>query len=242
MISLPEIKSHLVKNHKFWIAFTGDSITSCEWVHPNWRDILLYVLQTEITSYLKGDWKTSEWGIRGFNFAFDGATTSDILTKVDDLLLIKPDLTIGLMGGNDPTFKISLNNHINNIEKTIGRLIASGSQVVWCNSIPAGKGSVKNSEYQPYAEEMLKIPQRENFQLIDTFHLYQQFPLERIFTFKSEENPVENIKVGDPDLQHPNQLGNAYIAEIILKQVFNLNFDAEKYVKESLSGEKYPGY
>jgi len=119
MIALQEISETIKSKGRYWIAFTGDSITSCEWVHPNWREIVEYVLQNELTDYLKNDWKTGEWGIKGFNFAYDGATTN---------------------------------------------------------------------------------------------------------------------------LQHPNQLGNAYIAKVILKEVFGIEFDPELYWKDTLEGEKYPKY
>jgi hypothetical protein len=88
----------------------------------------------------------------------------------------------------------------------------------------------------------MSIQENDNFQLIDLFNVYQQFSLERIFTFISEENPVEGIKAGEIDLQHPNQLGNSYIAKVILEKAFSISFDPEKYIKETLSGEKYPGY
>jgi len=56
MINLDTIKSSLNKTGKYTICFTGDSITSCEWVHPNWRDIIVYVLQDQITNKVN-DWK-----------------------------------------------------------------------------------------------------------------------------------------------------------------------------------------
>ena len=151
MIQLKDIGKTLKDTGKYWIVFTGDSITSCEWVHPNWRDIVIYALQEEMTEFLKGDWQTSEWGIKGFNFAYDGATTKDILSKIDDILLVKPQLVIGLMGGNDPVLGVSVKQSIENIKK-IGKLVInSGSKLIWCSSIPAGKGSKKNPEYKPFS-------------------------------------------------------------------------------------------
>lgn len=241
MIRLEEIKQNLNKLEKYWIVFTGDSITSCEWVHPNWRDIVIYVLQNELTTILSEDWKTSEWGIKGFNFAYDGATTKDVLEKTADILLVKPQLVIGLMGGNDPTLGLSVEESIQNITKISELIIASGSKVVWCNSTPS-KDSKWNIMYQPYAKAFMQIPDKENFLKIDMFNLYQKLPTERFFTFVSEENLVEGIKKGGPDLRHPNQLGNAYIAKVILKEVFGINFDPEKYIKDTLEGEKFPNY
>lgn len=241
-ISLQDIKEVLETNGKYWIAFTGDSIASCEWVHPNWRDIIIYVLQEEMTKFLNGDWKSSEWGIKGFNFAFDGATTSDILQKINDILIIKPQLIIGLMGGNDPVLGVDVAKSVKNISRTTELLIESGSKVVWCNSTPAGKGSKKNTEYGPYAKAFTEMPEKEGLIKVDMFNLYQEFPTDKFFTFISEENPVEGIKEGEIDLQHPNQLGNAYIAKIILEYIFGINFDPEKYIKETLEGKKYPDY
>lgn len=237
-----DIIENLKSSSKYWIVFTGDSITSCEWVHPNWRDIVIYSLQNEATTLLDGDWKTAEWGIKGFNFAYDGATTKDILDHIDDILIVKPQLVVGLMGGNDPVLNIGVEESVQNISKIAERAITSGSNIVWCNSTPAGVGSSKNDEYEPYANAFMEMPSAQGLTKIDIFSIYKNFPTDRFFTFTSEENPVEGIKEGEPDLQHPNQLGNAYIAKVILDKVFQIQFDPEKYIRETTSGEKFPGY
>lgn len=243
MIPLENIKNSLESTGKFWIAFTGDSITSTEWVHPNWREIVEYVLKEEITKKFHADWKLSSWGIRCFNFGFDGSTTKDILEKIPDILLVKPDLLIGLMGGNDPTFAVSVEQSVQNVQQIITVLNQNGTKVAWCTSTPAGYGSKKNPEYEPYAKALVSQLQNTNqSQIIDMYTIYQQFPLDKFFTFTSEEIPVEGIKAGDPDVQHPNQLGNAYIAQVILQEVFGIPFDPERYIETTLSGEKYPQY
>lgn len=241
-IAFSEIADVLKSRGRYWVSFTGDSIASCEWVHPNWRDIVIYVLQEEMTKYLKGDWKTSEWGIKGFNFAYDGATTKDILSKIDDILLVKPDLIIGLMGGNDPALGVGVAESVKNIDAITHKAIGTGVKVIWCNSTPAGKESKKNTQYLPYAKAFTEMPEKEGFIKIDMFNLYAKFPTERFFTFVSEENLVEGIKAGEIDLQHPNQLGNAYIAKVILEGIFGISFDPEKYIKDTLTGQKFPRY
>ena len=238
MIRLDEIAKDLKEAGKYWISFAGDSVTSCEWVHPNWRDIVIYVLQGEMTDFLNGDWKTSEWGIKGFNFGYDGATTRDILEKVGKIKIVNPDLVVGMMGGNDPVLGVGVDESIENIRKIVERLDTS---VVWCSTVYSGSEK-KNKEYTPYSEAFLKILDDKNFQKVDLFNLYKHFPLKRIFTFISEENPIEGLEKGDPDLLHPNQLGNAYVAKVILKEVFNIDFDPELYIKTTLSGDKYPRY
>lgn len=242
MVILEEIKAKLEKNGRYWISFTGDSITSCEWVHPNWRDIVIYVLQNELIPLLNGDWKTPEWGIKGFNFAYDGANTKDIVEHLEDILLVKPDLVVGLMGGNDPVLGITVDESIENIRTIYKRVKATGASIIWSNSTPAGKGSKKNAEYRPYAEAFINMSNVDDLVKIDMFNIYQKFQTEEFYTFISEENLVEGVKAGEIDLQHPNQLGNAYIAKVILKEGFGVEFDPEKYIRTTLSGEKYPSY
>lgn len=243
MITLEDIKKSLLETGKFWIVFTGNSITSCEWVHPNWREILEYVLKEEMTKVLNGDWRKSEWGIRTFNFAYDGATTKDIVEKIDNILLPKPDLVIGLMGGNDPAFSLSIEDSIKNISTIIAKTTEVNAKIIWSTSTPAGKGSHKNREYQPYVKALTQsVLNSQSVQIIDMFNLFQKFPLEKFFTFISEEIPVEGIKEGDLDLTHPNQLGNAYIAKVFLEEVFGVSFDPEKFMETTLAGEKYPQY
>ncbi|MEA3449779.1 MAG: hypothetical protein U9Q85_02265 [Patescibacteria group bacterium] len=67
--------------------------------------------------------------------------------------------------------------------------------------------------------------------------------MKKIFTFVSENgNADAGIEPGAIDFGHPNQLGNAYIAKIILKEIFDIDFDPELYIKETLEGKKYPSY
>ena len=238
MITLQNISDSIKKNGKFWIAFVGDSITSTEWVHPNWREIVEYVLKEELIDVFNGDWKTPSWGIRCFNFAYDGSTSKDLLQKVDDIKMVKPDLVINVGGGNDRVYGIDTEEYFKNTKKFIEEL---QTKVAWSTSIPAFSGE-KNSEYEPYAVAVTEIPELENLQIIDMFNIYKKFPLDKFFTFKSEENQEEGLKEGDPDVWHPNQLGNAYIAKVILKEVFRIEFDPEKYISDTLLGEKTPGY
>lgn len=237
-MAMDKIREALSKTGKYWIAFVGDSITSTEWVHPNWREIVEYVLKEELQKVAE-DWRIPSWGIRCFNFGFDGSTTADILKKIEEIKLVKPDMVIGLMGGNDPTLGISVDDSLKNIKQIVEKL---ETQVVWCNSTPAGGGDKKNIQYEPYAKAFMEMEGIDNLQKINMFTDYQKFPTEKFFTFISEENVVEGIKAGEIDQQHPNQLGNAYIAKIILKEVWGVEFDPEKYMGEVNGGEKLPRY
>lgn len=233
-----DIVHNLTTKGRFWIVFTGDSITSCEWVHPNWREIVEYVLKQECQ---KGkDWKTPSWGIRCFNFAYDGATTADIRAKLPDVLHIQADLTIAMIGANDSILSISVDEHIENIRHIKDTVERSGSLFVYStDNCPWDETAAQ--QYAPYVD----VAEDINFlddQHINLFELSQSFPHERIYTFASEEILEAGIKKGDLDFWHPNQLGNAYIARVILDNVFSITFDPEKYIKTTLAGEKYPLY
>lgn len=226
MINILDIQKQIDKNGKYWISFVGDSITSCEWVHPNWREIVQYVLNDK----LDGD-----WGFRCFNFGYDGSTTRDILEKVDYIKSVNSDLVIMMIGGNDPFLNVSVEDHIKNINEIKDRLntnlILSTDNKPW--------NDIVVSKYLPYVEADIKLG-FDNF--INLFEISDAFPKERIYTFISEENPVENIKAGDLDYWHPNQLGNAYIAKVILRNVFDIEFNPELYIADTLKGEKTPKY
>lgn len=235
MISLADISSRL-KNGKYWITFIGDSITSCEWVHPNWREIVEYVVKNEVGKYSK-DWMSSSWGMRFFNFAYDGATTKDIVDKLNTIKSIPSDLFVMMIGANDYHKRMPLDEHKKNTQAILDSLEENGAEVVFStNNCPSKKEA--QELYEPYAT----VDREMNFKnFINLYEESKNFPKEKIYTFKfAEDDGEENVKAGDVDFWHPNQLGNAYIAKVILEKVFNIDFNPEKYLQTN--GEKYPSY
>lgn len=226
MVELGEIRSKIKKNGKYWIAFVGDSITSCEWVHPNWREIVQYVLNDKLEL---------DWGLRCFNFGYDGATSRDILEKVDLIKSVNPDLVVLMIGSNDPVLGVNVDEHKRNAIK-----IESGldtKTIFTTSNRPWNEDAV--SRCMPYIEVDRNIG-FSNF--VDLFKISESFPQEKIYTFESEAIPEENIKEGDLDYWHPNQLGNSYIASVFLKEIFGIDFDPELYIKTTLEGKKQPSY
>jgi len=230
LVVLATIEKKLERDGKFWIAFVGDSLTSCEWVHPNWREIVEYVLKNELQKTFE-NWRIPSWGIRCFNCGYDGATTKDIVDKIDEVSALRPDLIITMIGSNDAILGVSVEEHEKNmrmIEEMLGGVIVNQFRPL---------DEVAARRYGPYLEKDRELGLKSFVNLDKEFQ-----PEWKFFTFKSEENLEEGIKEGEPDYWHPNQLGNAYIAKTILGQVFGINFDPEKYIRENLAGEKYPGY
>ncbi len=241
MIELKLIADKLNLKNNYRIVFWGDSLTSTEWVHPNWREIIEYVLKEELQQ-LMGDWKVPSWGIRCFNLGFDGATTDDFINKIGEVTELNPDLVIYLGGGNDVTFNFSAEKHIENTQKMIDLIKTFGSELIFCSNLPSL--ILERDRFYPtdYYPEILKLFPNQGINFIDMYKQYQKFELSKLFTFISNGNPEAEIKKGEIDSYHPNSLGNAYIAKVILEQGFSINFDPEKYMLDIRSDVMYPEY
>lgn len=224
---LDKIENKLKEKGNFWIAFVGDSLTSCEWVHPNWREIVEYVLKEKLQKEFGEDWRIPSWGIRCFNMGFDGSTTTDIVNKLDEIVDVKSDLIISLMGGNDPELGVKPEETKNNLEKIFKKFEDNKIEYYWSTSIADLSGN-KRKYYQSYREITLGFDHT-----LDIFGWYEKLDFSKIFTFRED---------GESDPLHPNQLGNAYIAKYFLENVFGVSFDPEKFMETTLKGEKYPGY
>src|SRR3989304_8891974 len=134
---LEKMTNALKENDSYRVVFLGDSITSAEWVHPNWREIVEYVLKEEMSAKLE-DWKLSSWGIRCINSGFDGSTTKDWLNLLDSgVLAYEPDMVIVMGTVNDMDLGISVEEHVENLKKVLDRVSSMVGDVVYCTDIPA---------------------------------------------------------------------------------------------------------
>jgi len=240
-LQLKGVKNHLLSGGKFKIVFLGDSIVSAEAVHPNWREISEYVLKGEIGKIMN-DWKTPAWGIRCINSGLNGATSQDLLVHLDsEVFSHKPKMVICMIGKNDSYFDINPSAHKKNIETLIEKITEKIPFFVFCTSTPDNNEKT-NKIYEQYTEEDRFLFPQPKTQFIDLFKIYQGFDLDKIFTFISQGNEDVGIKPGEPDFQHPNALGHAYITKVILKEIFGIDFNPELYMKTLLAGEKYPKY
>lgn len=235
VITPQEIGEKLSRNGKFYITFVGDSLTSCEWIHPNWREIVEYALKEELQKN-SSDWRIPSWGVRCFNYGFDGATTKDVAWKLEEIMNPRPDLVIGLMGGNDPILGLKTEETRENLKKILEKFKNNSIEVAWGNGLPDLRNE-KNKLNEPYRKVAMEFEKS-----LDIYTWYEQWNLEHFYTFRSEENIDEGIKEGEIDPTHPNQLGNAYIAKFYLKEVFGIDFYPEKFIEGTLSGEKFPRY
>lgn len=240
---LNTIVEKLNKNKTYKIAFLGDSITSTEWVHPNWREIVEYVVKDHLDGILD-DWKLPSWGLRFFNFGFDGATTKDLMEKLNnEVVAVKPDLVILMATSNDIFFDISVEQHKANILQMLNQLKDLEIDVVYATDICSGNPDY-DKKYLPYLSAALEIF-KEPPELCLNINMFQElgkFDYQKFFTFISDGNENAGIKPGEIDFIHPNVLGNAYIAKILLNKVFEIEFDPELYLKDVSSGKMLPDF
>lgn len=237
---LQTIKSTLESKKSFKIAFVGDSITSAEWIHPNWREIIEYVLKEELTKLLE-DWITPSWGIRCFNYGFDGSSSGDINGFIKSgTIPSDADLVIYQLGDNDRHVHLSTETYAANVAGTLNLLQGN---VVLCSD-PAGASSALNANYEKnYYPCFVQKSSGLKVISVDLFKEFQKLDLPSLYTLVNlSGNEVAGIKSGETDPIHPNRLGNAYIAKFILEQAFQIPFNPEKYLEDLKNDIMYPTY
>ena len=246
---IQEIKATISSNQKFVTVFYGDSTTSAEWVHPNWRAIIEYVVKMELEDFEPtpkgtGQWNYSWWNLNFINAGLNGATTEDFLERLDkDVFSYNPNMIISITGDND-VGKISLKKHASNHKKIIDQLKNKIKNIYYATSTYTGNQK-HNEQYSLYVDELKKIFPIDGVNFINLFEEFKSLPVEKFYTYEitlPEEQFLTDEKGGNIDLYHPNVLGNAYIAKILLKHIFNIDFNPEKYVASLSDAIKYPRY
>lgn len=240
-LNLTALIDHLNAKETFRLVFLGDSITATEWIHPNWREIVEYVLKDKAGESVS-DWKTASWGMRCYNCGFDGSATADIAKLMnDEVFSLYPDMVIYQVGDNDADLGVSVADYRKNLEENIDRLKTFVRKVVLVSDMGSLSEQL-NAKYLEYVGVLRAVAKEKELQLVDIFDLFSENEMKKFFTLKSPGNEVVGIKPGEIDILHPNQLGNAYYAKVVLKDVFDVEFSPEKYFKSIEEGEMCPQY
>ena len=246
-IFLKEIKSKVEKNKPYLIAYYGASTTSHEYIFPNWGDIIRYALKFHIESILN-DWKKSCWNIHTINLGLDGATSTDLSGRFDELVLSKnPDLIFLEEGKNDMYFNIDKKVTEANKKKTIKKALDRGIKVVFISSIPSlweklNKRIVDNMKIENNVAK--EFAGNKNFMFVNLFELFPKNQVKKSYTLISENgNDVIGIAPGEIDPIHYNRYGNAIVAKILLKEVFGINFNEKVFLKDlNDQSKQFPDY
>lgn len=233
------ISKRLKKKKRFVVMFLGDSLVSQLSVFPNWRRMIEYVVTRKVKKVAKDNW----WRLKFINFGASETTSRDLFDRLkNDVYFYKPDLVICMVGKNDPYFNIGPNQHKKNLNKIFSSLSQNVEKVFYCTPM-CSSDEERNKLYKKYIKQGRSLFPYSKIKLIDLFKATQKLDLKRIYTYVLQrENKVVGLKPGEVDVLHPNPLGSAYIAKIILKEVFGVDFNPKLFLKGVEKGEKYPEY
>jgi lysophospholipase L1-like esterase len=232
-----EILNSLRLGNEYKISFIGDSLTSAEWVHPNWRETLEYILKYSFEEFQNDDWWIPEWNLKFYNYALDGASTKEFERQVMIAKeQVNPDLFIIMGTSNDIELDISINDHVKNLKRIFELIKTKGT--IFSPDVYSNDERL-NSIYKDYVKAVLSvIPQYMT--TINGFEIFRNYPIHNFYTLNLDEKydkGNERLK----DLLHPNVLGNIYIAKMILEEGFGIDVKPEKYLEDIRSDTvKYP--
>lgn len=215
------------------IVCIGDSTTSQEWCHPNWVDWLTFVFKQSVESSENVNRKIINSGV-------DGGNVYDYIKYFESTIgMYKPDLVIMSLGFNHiekmETFEKDTQTLIDMI-KGIGAKVALWSTY----ETPNSKYSVQLSK----ANEIYRnLCNKNDCMYIDIYNEFKKYSIEKLFTYTHQwENKEWNLRPGDIDFLHCNEIGNQIIAEKILLELFqtDTSFTETWIYKGGKMGNMFP--
>jgi len=217
------------------IAFIGNSITSGEWVMPNYRAMVEYILKYALAEEFDDEkWWIPEWNMKFYNYSLDGGTTKEFLKSYE--LAVEecsPDLFFVLGTSNDMELNLPVEGFVENTLDLFERITKAGKKCVYSPD-PFSDDSENNRKYEKYLTELNKNEFPDGLVNIDGYEISKGFPRERIYTLEMSESEQKMFgRRTDPI--HPNILGYVYITKLFLEGAFGIKVDAEKFFKEITS-------
>ena len=204
------------KNHSYLtILCIGDSTTSQDWTHPNWYDWLRF------TFTQGGDWEKDSSNRKIFNNGRDGGSIDYFLKNFDrEVKEFKPDAVIVSLGFNHFEDK----NAKQKAEKLFRKIKAIKAEIIAWSPYESlnPKYSKTLAEISGFYRDLTK---KYRGVFIDIYSEFKKYDLSKIFTFEAWENPDWDMKAGEPDFIHCNEVGNQIIVEKIAKKAFGTELE-----------------
>lgn len=242
-----EVKKQIGQDKLFLVIYYGASTTSQEYMFPNWGEIIRYVLKCRLEEDT-GDFEKAFWNLQTINFGLNGANSTDLLNRFEKLVLDKkPNLIFLDSTKNDVYYqmdkKISEKNNISLISKALKKRI----KIVFTTRIPALRDDLNKKivEYNDIDKKVANMfKDNENFIFVDLSNIFPKDSIKKSYSLISlGENTDVGYKPGGIDTIHYNKHGNSIVAKILLKEVFNIRFNEEKFLKDIDNlAKKYPDF
>jgi len=234
-----QILKTLLDGKRYKVVFIGDSLTSTEWIHPNWREVFEYILKFSFDEFPDEDWWIPEWNLSFFNYALDGASTKNFLEQVKlSEKEVDPDLYIIMGSSNDIEMGFSVEEQVTNLKEIFN--ITNSKQVIYTPNI-CSKNESKNKQYDKYVKASLDIDTGSNVYKFNGYEIFKEYPMDTFYTLELESGVDGYVSGGSKDPVHPNVLGNIYIAKMFLEECFGIEVNPNKYLEDTRSDTvKYP--
>ncbi len=242
-----DIKKQIEHDKLFLIAYYGASTTSAEYCFPNWGEIIRYVLK-DVLEKSTSDYQKAYWNLQTMNMGLNGASSADLLERFDFLVLDKKPNLIFLndAGTNDTYYNINREISKENAKTIIKKALENNVKIVLITATPTLRDDLNKKIF-----DWIKVDQEvadnfggnKNFIFVNLFNLFPKELINKSYTLIGEENNDIGIKEGEIDPIHYNRYGNAIVAKILLKKVFDIDFGEDKFLKDLAdSSVKYPSY
>lgn len=200
-----------IKKEPLTIVCIGDSTTSQEWCHPNWYDWLNFKFRQDDVS--GGE------HIQILNMGIDGGDIDHYTTQFERYISrFKPDLVIMSLGFNEIE---TPNNHYERASKLLSMIKDINAEVLIWSTYETP--NPKYSELLSHSNDTYRdLSTKYNATFIDMYNEFRKYRLNKLFTFTHQwVNELWELKPGDQDFLHCNEVGNQIIAQKILKEGFN---------------------
>lgn len=247
MIFYKAAKQSVLDEEPFFITFYGPSTTSMEFVFPNWGEIIRFALKRSLEEE-SNLYKIAYWYIQTSNYGLNGATSRDLRMHFDKLVTKRKPQLVFLNGSkNDPFLDIPLRETKRNTEWLIERCLALDVLLVFTTSVPALKDEL-NKKIMQYVDLDRRVAQgfqtNENLRFVDFYEHFKKDDTKKSYSLISPSgNEHFQVEPGQVDPIHFNRFGNAFVAKILLKEIFEIDFDHIKFLNDlEDESKKYPGF
>ena len=134
-----------------------------------------------------------------------------------------------------------------NTEWLIERCLALDLLVVYTTSVPSKRDDL-NKKIMQYVELDRRTAQgfqtNDNLRFVDYYDYFQKEDIKKSYSLISPSgNEHFKVEPGEVDPIHFNRYGNALVAKILLKEIFKIDFDHNKFLNDLKDdSKKYPGF